>query len=166
MGSRLSASRARPGLGLAPGSLPSSPRPFPRMASFNFSTGRKALTAFSLASLTDIVLLLLIFFLLTSSFVTQNGLRVTLPDVAAAAPLEQLYVAITIDEDGLFFVEDREVARDSLTMAIEAVREGKTSLAVYADKEATIDGLAAVASAASALDMRVSIATEAATPSE
>lgn len=136
------------------------------MASFNFSTGRKALTAFSLASLTDIVLLLLIFFLLTSSFVTQNGLRVTLPDVAAAAPLEQLYVAITIDEDGLFFVEDRQVARDSLTLAIEAVREGKTSLAVYADKEATIDGLAAVASAASALDMRVSIATEAAAPNE
>ena len=124
------------------------------------------LTQITTSSLTDIVLLLLIFFLLTSSFVTQNGLRVTLPDVAAAAPLEQLYVAITIDEDGLFFVEDREVARDSLTMAIEAVREGKTSLAVYADKEATIDGLAAVASAASALDMRVSIATEAATPSE
>ncbi|WP_420457345.1 ExbD/TolR family protein [Rubrivirga sp.] len=134
------------------------------MATFDFSTGRKALTAFSLASLTDIVLLLLIFFLLTSSFVTQNGLRVTLPDVAAAAPLEQLYVAVTIDDRGDFFVEDREVARDSLTAAIAAVREGKTSLAVYADREATIDGLAAVASAASALDMRVSIATEAATP--
>ena len=136
------------------------------MASFNFSTGRKALTAFSLASLTDIVLLLLIFFLLTSSFVTQNGLRVTLPDVAAAAPLEQLYVAITIDADGAFYVEDREVARDSLVGAITAVREGKTTLAVYADQEATIDGLAAVASAASALDMRVSIATEAAAPAE
>ena len=67
---------------------------------------------------------------LTSSFVTQNGLRVQLPDVAAA------------------------------------VREGKTALAVYADREATIDGLAAVASAASALDMRVSIATEAAAPAE
>ncbi len=134
------------------------------MATFDFSTGRKALTAFSLASLTDIVLLLLIFFLLTSSFVTQNGLRVTLPDVAAAAPLEQLYVAVTIDGRGDFFVEDREVARDSLTAAIAAVREGKTSLAVYADREATIDGLAAVASAASALDMRVSIATEAAVP--
>ena len=37
------------------------------MAQFDFSSGRKALTAFSLASLTDIVLLLLIFFLLTSS---------------------------------------------------------------------------------------------------
>jgi len=136
------------------------------MATFDFSTGRKALTAFSLASLTDIVLLLLIFFLLTSSFVTQNGLRVQLPDVAAAAPLEQVYVAVTIDEDGLFFVDDRQVARDSLTLAIAAVREGKTALAVYADREATIDGLAAVASAASALDMRVSIATEAAAPAE
>jgi len=134
------------------------------MASFDFSTGRKALTAFSLASLTDIVLLLLIFFLLTSSFVTQNGLRVQLPDVAAAAPLEQVYVAVTIDADGDFYVEDRLVPRDSLTAAVAAVREGKTTLAVYADREATIDGLAAVASAASILDMRVSIATEAAAP--
>ena len=135
------------------------------MASFNFSTGRKALTAFSLASLTDIVLLLLIFFLLTSSFVTQNGLRVNLPDVAAAAPLEQVYVAVTIDGDGAYFVEDREVPRDSLTAAVAAVREGKTSLAVYADRDATIEALAEVASVASALDMRVSIATEAATAS-
>ncbi|MGB3544852.1 ExbD/TolR family protein [Rubrivirga sp.] len=132
------------------------------MASFNFSSGRKSLTAFSLASLTDIVLLLLIFFLLTSSFVTQNGLRVNLPDVASATPLEQEYVAVTIDSLNVYTVEDRVVVRDSLTSAVQAVREGRTSLAVYADREATIDGLAAVASVASALDMRVSIATEAA----
>ena len=136
------------------------------MAQFNFSTGRKALTAFSLASLTDIVLLLLIFFLLTSSFVTQNGLRVTLPDVASAAPLEQEYVAVQIDAEGLFYVEDREVDRDSLTQAVEAVREGRTTLAVFADSLATIAELADVASTASALDMRVSIATEAAVGDE
>ena len=132
------------------------------MASFNFSSGRKSLTSFSLASLTDIVLLLLIFFLLTSSFVTQNGLRVNLPDVASATPLEQEYVAVTIDSLNVYTVEDRVVARDSLTSAVEAAREGRTSLAVYADRAATIEGLAAVASVASALDMRVSIATEAA----
>ena len=132
------------------------------MAQFNFSTGRKAMTGFSMASLTDIVLLLLIFFLLTSSFVTQNGLRVTLPDVASAAPLEQEYVAVTIEADGTFFVDEREVAADSLTAAVDAVREGRTSLAVYADRDALVKDLAAVASTASALDMRVSIATEAA----
>lgn len=131
------------------------------MASFDFSSGRKAITAFSLASLTDIVLLLLIFFLLTSSFVTQNGLRVELPDVASAAPLEQQYVAVTIDADGAFFVDERQTARDSLATAIAAVRGDREALAVYADSSASIAGLAAVASAASALDMRVSIATEA-----
>ena len=134
------------------------------MASFDFSTGRKAMTGFSMASLTDIVLLLLIFFLLTSSFVTQNGLRVTLPDVAAAAPLEQEYVAVTIEDDGTFYVDDREVPADSLTAAVEAVRAGRTALAVYADADALVKDLAAVASTASALDMRVSIATEAAAP--
>lgn len=133
------------------------------MASFDFSTGRKALTAFSLASLTDIVLLLLIFFMLTSSFVTQNALRVTLPDVASAQPLEQEYVAVTIEADGTFYVDDREVVGDSLTQAVEAVRDGRTSMAVYADQDALVKDLAAVASTASALDMRVSIATEAAT---
>ena len=134
------------------------------MALFDFSSGRRAITTFSLASLTDIVLLLLIFFLLTSSFVTQNGLRVELPDVAAAAPLEQQYVAVTIDEDGAFFVDEQATARDSLTATIAALRGDRTSLAVYADSASTIAGLAAVASAASALDMRVSIATEAAVP--
>ena len=134
------------------------------MALFDFSSGRRAITAFSLASLTDIVLLLLIFFLLTSSFVTQNGLRVELPDVASAAPLEQQYVAVTIDQDGDFFVDERATAPDSLTAVIAAVRGDRQALAVYADREATIAGLAAVASAASALDMRVSIATEATAP--
>lgn len=132
------------------------------MASFNFSSGRKAITAFSLASLTDIVLLLLIFFLLTSSFVTQHGLRVDLPDVAAATPLEQQYVAVTIDGDGGVFVDERPTAADSLASVIAAVRGDRTALAVYADREATIERLAAVASAAAELDMRVSVATDAA----
>ncbi|WP_412068086.1 ExbD/TolR family protein [Rubrivirga sp. IMCC43871] len=134
------------------------------MASFDFGTGRKALTAFSLASLTDIVLLLLIFFLLTSSFVTQNAIRVALPDVASAAPMEQVHVAVTIDRYGSFFVEERQVTADSLTAAIEAVREGRRSLAVYADSSASVGGLAAVASAGASLDMRVSIATEGRAP--
>ena len=134
------------------------------MASFDFSSGRKALTAFSLASLTDIVLLLLIFFLLTSSFVTQYGLRVQLPDVSAAAPLEQQYVAVTIDRDGEFFVDEQATPRDSLTVTIAALKGDRNALAVYADEDATVAGLAAVASAASALDMRVSIATDALAP--
>ena len=134
------------------------------MAQFDFSSGRKALTAFSLASLTDIVLLLLIFFLLTSSFVTQYGLRVNLPDVSAAAPLEQQYVAVTLDGEGGLFVDDQPTSIDSLTATISALREDRSALAVYADQDATIGILATVASAAAELDMRVAIATDASSP--
>ena len=130
------------------------------MASFDFSSGRKPMNAFSLASLTDIVLLLLIFFLLTSSFVTQYGLRVDLPDVSASAPLEQQYVAVSIDAEQKLYVDDAETAPDSLAATVAAVRGDRTAMAVYADRDATIGVLALVAGTAAELDMRVSIATE------
>ena len=131
------------------------------MARFNFSTGRKPISAFSLASLTDIVLLLLIFFLLSSSFVTQYGLRVNLPDVSAAAPLEQEYVAVSVEADGSVTVDDTPVAPDSLEATLAALKGDRTALAVYADRDARIGILAQVAAAASALDLRVAIATDA-----
>jgi biopolymer transport protein ExbD len=127
----------------------------------DFSSGRKPLSAFSLASLTDIVLLLLIFFLLTSSFVTQYGLQVTLPQVSSTAQLEQLYVAVTITDEGKFYVDDAETTEEALVTTIETVKGDREALAVYADEDATVGQLAAVASAGSALNMRVAIATDA-----
>lgn len=132
----------------------------------DFSSGRKPLTAFSLASLTDIVLLLLIFFLLTSSFVTQYGLRVNLPDVAAAAPLEQQYIAVSIMDDGRLYVDETPVTTENLVTVVDSVRGDRDALAVYADREAQIGTLAAVATAASELGLRVSIATDAVTESD
>lgn len=131
------------------------------MPRFNFSTGRRPLATFSMASLTDIVLLLLVFFLLTSSFVTQYGLRVNLPDVSTAVPLEQEYVAVSVEADGAVTVDETPTPADSLESTIRALRGDRTALAVYADRDATIGILAQVAAAASALDMRVAIATDA-----
>ena len=126
----------------------------------NFSSGRKPLTAFSLASLTDIVLLLLIFFLLTSSFVTQRGLRVELPDTASATPLEARYVSVSITAEGALFVDETATSADSLSATIAALRGERDAIAVYADRDATVERLAAVAGAAAELDMRVSVATD------
>ncbi|HYE96064.1 MAG TPA: biopolymer transporter ExbD [Rubricoccaceae bacterium] len=126
----------------------------------DFSSGRKPLLEFSLASMTDIVMLLLIFFLLTSSFATQNTLPVNLPNAAAATPLEEQFVAVTIQADGRFFVEEAEVEADELLPTLNAVRGTRTGVAVYADEAATVGQLAAVASAASALEMRVAMATD------
>ncbi len=126
----------------------------------DFSSGRKPLSVFSLAGLTDIVLLLLIFFLLTSSFVTQYGLQVNLPRVNATAPLEQQYVAVTITDDGRYFVDREETTEEYLALTITEIRGTRDALAVYADQDATISQLATVASTGSFLGMRVAIATD------
>src|SRR5690606_28031402 len=127
----------------------------------DFSSGRKPLSVFSLAGLTDIVLLLLIFFLLTSSFVAQHGIRVTLPQVEAGAPTEDRSLAVTITADGAFFVGSTETPREQLLPAIEAAAEdGRDALILRADEEATVGQFAAVASAARAAGIRILMATE------
>lgn len=127
----------------------------------DFSSGRRPLSVFSLAGLTDIVLLLLIFFLLTSSFVTQYGIQVTLPQVEAGAPTEDSSVTVTITEDGLFYVGGDVTAETELLPALVAAGEDKEALILRADESATVGQFAAVASAARAVGLRILMATEA-----
>ncbi|MDZ4701645.1 MAG: biopolymer transporter ExbD [Rhodothermales bacterium] len=125
-----------------------------------FSSSRKPIREFSLAGLTDIVLLLLIFFLLTSSFIPQFGIRVDLPNADASAPAEPNYVTVIITDDGRFFVEQQEVPREALLNSIRDVKGDRTSLLLRADESATINQFAAVANVAKALRMSTLMATE------
>jgi len=127
----------------------------------DFSSGRKPLSVFSLAGLTDIVLLLLIFFLLTSSFVTQYGIEVTLPQVQAGAPTEDTSVTVSITADGLYYVGGDVTTETDLAAAVRAASEGKRALILRADEAATVGQFAAVAGAARTAGLRILMATEA-----
>lgn len=127
----------------------------------DFSPTREPLTSFSLAGMTDIVLLLLIFFLLTSSFIPQMGIRVTLPKVDTSAPVDARYVTVVLTDEGTFFVEGERVPQARLLPAVRAAQtDQQTALVLRADQGATIGQFAAVASAAQALNLRVLMATE------
>jgi biopolymer transport protein ExbD len=126
----------------------------------DFSPSREPMTSYSLAGMTDIVLLLLIFFLLTSSFIPQMGIQVTLPEVDSSAPVESQYVTVVLTDDGSYYVNDSEVPRGRLIPAIRSARTTEGVLVLRADEGATIGQFATVASAAQALDLRVLMATE------
>lgn len=126
----------------------------------NFSTPKKPLSQYSLAGLTDIVLLLLIFFLLTSSFIPQFGIQVNLPKAESTAPMNELYLTVVITEDGRYYVEQQQVPREALLDAIRDAKGTKEALVLRADEKATVGQLASVAAIAKALDMRVLMATE------
>ena len=59
----------------------------------------KVTDSFSMASMTDVIFLLLIFFLVTSTIVAPNVIKVSLPSAAAStADNPDAYVAIHADE--------------------------------------------------------------------
>lgn len=128
--------------------------------SFDFSNQREPLTTFSMAGLTDIVLLLLIFFLLTSSFIPQFGIQVNLPQAETSAPMEQQYVSVAITDDGRFYVNQDLVPREGLLDALRDAQGDRSALVLRADQDATVGQFAAVANMAKALNMRVLMATE------
>ena len=75
---------------------------------------------FSMSSMTDIVFLLLIFFMLTSTLVTTNALEIILPS-SSAQPLKKQSVSISITEDLRYFVNNESVERLFLDSKLKAV---------------------------------------------
>ena len=69
---------------------------------------------FSMASMTDIIFLLLIFFMITSSAISQSAIDVKLPSAEAINPSVQDQSTVTIKEDGKYFVNDKEIAKEQL----------------------------------------------------
>lgn len=127
---------------------------------FEFSSSKKPLSVFSAAGMTDIVLLLLIFFLLTSSFIPQFGIKVNLPNADASAPSDPNYITVVITDDGRYFVEENQVTKEGLLDAMVNVKNDRTHVLLRADEAATIKQFAAVGNVAKALGMSVSMGTE------
>lgn len=76
-------------------------------------------------SLIDVMLTLLMFFVLTTTFVQHTRMKVTLPQAASAESTEQREaLTIMIDREGHYYIDNNEVLNpglDSLTEAIERV---------------------------------------------
>lgn len=74
-----------------------------------------------LTSLIDIVFLLLIYFLLTSTFVEQDSLDVSLPEVTGSPAADQDHLVVTIDRQGNCFFNDAPISEADLAIEL-AVR--------------------------------------------
>ena len=126
----------------------------------DFSSENEPLTTFSLAGLADVVFLLLVFFLLTSSFIPQFGIQVNLPRTNTSAPTDAQYVTVVLTAEGTYYVDQNRVAREQLLPVIQNSLNGRTALVLRADQDATVGQFAVVASVARALNLRVLMATE------
>lgn len=88
----------------------------------NFRSGRRRRTPteINLTPLIDIVFQLLIFFLITTTFVQNPGIDVELPKASAEAnPSEQESVIIAVTKEGRVIHEGRPVSDDELRTRLQ-----------------------------------------------
>ncbi|TXK47681.1 biopolymer transporter ExbD [Pontibacter qinzhouensis] len=116
---------------------------------------------FSMSSMTDIIFLLLIFFMLTSNFVTPTGLPVSLPK-SSVSNITMQKVNVTVTEDLRFALNGKEVAFSDLQPQLAALLQGTEDgvVVLHVDKAVPVEHLVKVASIASNLNAKITLATE------
>lgn len=126
----------------------------------NFRSKNRVDPSFSMASMTDLIFLLLIFFMLTSSFVTPSGLPVNLPS-SKSSTIEVQKVSVTVTQDLQYFVNDRKVSRALLEGELKSLLSGPAgSIILHIDKSVPTEHLVYVAGIATSLNAKVVIATK------
>lgn len=83
----------------------------------NLKGRNKVDPSFNMSSMTDIVFLLLIFFMLTSTLVTVSAIDVLLPKGGGKTE-NSTAIAVSITEDSFFFIDKTKISAIDLEQAI------------------------------------------------
>ena len=93
---------------------------------------------FSMSSLTDIIFLLLIFFMLTSTFVSTSGVKVNLPESKGPQIVHQTAI-VTVTEDYKYYVNNVEVQKSALAQEIRNNMTGSYEDAIIIRIDESLD---------------------------
>ena len=106
-----------------------------------FKLSKEPLSIFAYSSLTDIVMLLLIFFLITSQFVIQTGVKVKLPGSKMNEKSVPSQMIVTLTTAGAVFAGKDEISIDQLPSKLSELKSttNEDNLIIRADKTVAID---------------------------
>jgi len=116
----------------------------------------------NLTPMLDVVFIMLIFFIVTATFIKQAGIEVMRPDALTAEQKPTVSVLIAIGENGDIWIDKQKVDSAAVRAHIERLHaeNPKGGLVVQADKAAKSEKLMAVLAAARAAGLtEVAIAT-------
>ena len=95
---------------------------------------------FNMSSMTDIVFLLLIFFMLTSTLVSPNALKLLLPS-SKAKTLEKQTISISITKDLDFYIDKERIQPEHIEKKLKILINNNLDPAIilHTDKTVAID---------------------------
>ena len=93
---------------------------------------------FNMSSMTDIVFLLLIFFMLTSTLVSPNALKLLLPN-SKARTLEKQTLSVSITAEIDYYIGDKQVEIENLEQELKSELAGQEEPAIVLHADKTVD---------------------------
>jgi biopolymer transport protein ExbD len=132
------------------------------MAAFKKTRNRYQMQA-PLTSLIDIVFLLLIYFLLTTNFIVEEGIKIKLPHATASAPQIKQEITVYVDREGDAYIGEQKIPIDQLYALLkEKIGNDPDRLVIIkADKTVILNKAVKVMDIAKAAGAaRLSLATE------
>lgn len=95
-------------------------------------------TGIDLTPMLDVVFIMLIFFIVTSSFIRESGVEVQRPQAETANPQDKGNILIAVTADGQIWMDKQPVDIRSVRVHVERMRvdQPEGTVVVQADKDA------------------------------
>ena len=98
----------------------------------------KVSASFNMSSMTDIVFLLLIFFMLTSTLVSPNALKLLLPS-SKAKTLEKQTISISITKDLDFYIDKEKIRPEHIEQKLKPLINNSLDPAIILHTDKSVD---------------------------
>ncbi len=104
----------------------------------------------NLTPMLDVVFIMLIFFIVTASFIKEAGINVNRPEAQTAISMEDASILIAISENDEIWIDRKQVDPRAVRASIERMHaeNPKGSIVIQADEESTYEMLRVVMEAA------------------
>ncbi len=124
------------------------------------SNRNKVGITFSNAGMSDIVFLLLLFFMLTSTLVQPTALKVLLPKGTTQSNARPM-TTVSITKDHQYFIEDQPIALENLEAALQAKvgADPEIYISVHADRSVPLEYVVNVMNIAAKNQYKLILAT-------
>jgi biopolymer transport protein ExbD len=117
----------------------------------------KISASFSMSSMTDIVFLLLIIFMITSTLVHPNALKLVIPKKSKVIKSEIKFVNVRVTSSGKFYINNRKISKANVETQLTQILSGneKAIIKMRTDRNAKTGDVAMILDIAETLGNKV-----------
>jgi len=111
----------------------------------NRSHGRFETTHIDMVPMVDCIMVLVIFLMVSSAFVSDPGVEVQKPDVSGVANMDQNVLLIAISADNRIYFDGQEIRTDEIAAVVKQAAIGRSSsLVIRGDRSSDLGIFATV----------------------